>query len=352
MIQTTKFQLKNHLQDLPKGGKVLVAPLNWGIGHATRCIPIIKQLQEQGFQPVIASDGAALLVLQKVFPNLSSFELPSYKVHYTKKSFWFNLNLLFQLPKFINAYYSEHKYIKALILKQNIKAIISDNRFGVFCKNIPSIYITHQLRVKSGWTTFLTTFFHKRVISNFDVCWVPDSEDLPNLSGKLSHDISINIPVRYIGVLSQFEKQPTQLKYDLLVLLSGPEPQRSLLEDKLLQELKETPKKVCFIRGVVSEKQQISTKGNIEIYNFLLGEDLQEKINQSELVLARSGYSTVMDLAVLQKKAFFIPTPGQAEQLYIAQHLASQKIILFALQNNFSLGMLDDLAGYSGFVSR
>ncbi len=350
MVQIKKFQLKNHLQDLPKSGKVLVAPLHWGIGHATRCIPIIKQLQEQGFQPILASDGAALLVLQKVFPNLPSFELPSYKVHYTKKSFWFTLNLVLQLPKFIKTYKAERKQIKKLILKENIDAIISDNRFGVFSKKIPSIYITHQLRVKSGWTTFLTTFFHKRVISNFTTCWVPDIAGKPNLSGQLSHDIPILIPVRYIGFLSQFKKELTSLKYDVLVLLSGPEPQRSLLEDKLLLALQKTTKKACFVRGIVSEEQQVSTKGNIVIYNFLLGKDLQEKINQSELILARSGYSTVMDLAVLEKKAFFIPTPGQTEQLYIAQHLAHQKIAPFALQKDFNIEMIADLSGYSGFV--
>jgi len=346
-----KFQLKNHLEDLPKGGKVLVAPLYWGIGHATRCIPIIKQLQEQGFEPVLASDGAALLVLQKTFPTLTSFELPSYKVYYAKKPVWFSLNLLLQLPKFIKTYYAEKKSVKQLIVKQNINAIISDNRFGVFSKKIPSIYITHQLRVKSGWTTFLTTFFHKRVISNFDVCWVPDVATTPSLSGKLSHDISISTPVRYIGVLSSLKKQTTQTKYDLLVLLSGPEPQRSLLEEKLFKELNKTTKKVCFIRGVVLEKQQTFTKGNIEIYNFLLGKELEEKLNQSALILARSGYSTVMDLAVLQKKAFFIPTPGQTEQLYIAQHLAHQKIAAFALQNDFNLEVLADFSGYSGFCS-
>ena len=343
------FDLSKHFKTLPSKGKVLVAPLNWGIGHATRCIPIIKQLQEQSFQPIIASDGDALLLLQKVFPELPSFELPSYNVKYARSKNWFKTKLFLQIPKFLKVYKIERNFIKVLVKKEKIKAIISDNRFGVFDKSILSIYITHQLRVKSGWSTFLSSKIHQKMIANFDECWVPDIQEKPNLSGDLSHDIQLKTSIKYIGVLSQFQKHEQNKKYDILVLLSGPEPQRSILEKKLLYEFKTPSKKVCFIRGVIENKIDKRQENSRTIYNYLLGDDLQKVINQSELIIARSGYSTIMDLAKLGKKAFFIPTPGQAEQEYLAKNLENQKIAPYCVQNNFTLASLEICEKYTGF---
>ncbi len=345
----TYFSLKNHLKSLPDNGKILVAVLNWGIGHATRCIPIIKQLQELGFQPVIASDGDALLLLQKAFPELPSYELPSYKVVYAKKKSLFKIKLLIQSPKFYKTYHKEHRFTQDLVESENINAVISDNRFGVYHKSVPSIYITHQLRVKSGVTTHFSTKIHRRIIANFDECWVPDVKETPNLSGTLSHAIKLNTPVKYIGVLSQFQRQELPKKYDILVLLSGPEPQRSLLEDSLFKELNKLAQKVCFVRGVLDNKSKKTQKGSCTIYNYLLGADLQKVLNESELVLARSGYSTLMDLAILQKKAFFIPTPGQPEQLYLAKYIEQQRIAPFAIQEEFSIDLLNRVSEYFGF---
>ncbi len=345
------FNLSRHLHNLPKNGRILVAPLNWGIGHATRCISIIKQLQENGFKPIIASDGEALKLLQKVFPDVISYELPSYEVKYAKTSRFFTLKLLSQIPKFISTYKNENSVINKLVISKKIDAIISDNRFGVFNKEIPSIYITHQLRVKLGWSTFLSSKLHQKMISNFDECWVPDIQEKPNLSGNLAHNIKLKIPVKYIGVLSQFQEQEQKqnIKYDILVLLSGPEPQRSILEKKLLNEFKNTTKKVCFVRGVIENEIDKRQENSLTIYNYLLGDDLQKVINESDLIIARSGYSTIMDLAKLGKKAFFIPTLGQSEQEYLAQHLENQKIAPYCIQNNFTLASLEVCEKYTGF---
>jgi uncharacterized protein (TIGR00661 family) len=343
------FDLSKYSSQLPKNGRVLVAPLHWGIGHATRCIPIIKQLQGNGFQPIIASDGDALQLLQKVFPTVENIELPSYEINYARKSFWFKTKLLFQLPKFIKTYYVERRIVNNLVVSNTIDAIISDNRFGVFHKEIPSIYITHQLQVKSGLFTLFTTKIHQRIIQNFDACWIPDVLGTPNLSGSLSHRVSLPVPVYYIGILSQLKKQHIPIKYDILVLLSGPEPQREILEKKLLNELKNLTKRICFVRGIIESNIEKKLDNTITIYNYLLGDKLEKVINESELIIARSGYSTVMDLALLQKKAFFIPTSGQLEQIYIAKHLEKQHIAPYVNQNNFKIELLDLINNYSGF---
>jgi len=212
-----RFDLTKHLSHLPSEGRVLVAPLCWGIGHATRCIPLIEQLQEKGYQPIIASDGEALKLLLQIFPALSFIELPGYQISYAQNPKWFFLKLLNQLPKFFNTYRREHRVIKDLVKRDNIAAIISDNRFGVYHKDIPSIYITHQLRVKAGFWTYLATKVHGYFFSKFTTSWIPDRENTPNLSGDLSHNISISKSRSYIGILSQFKKRVIPIKYDILV---------------------------------------------------------------------------------------------------------------------------------------
>lgn len=325
---------------LPKNSTILIAVLNWGLGHATRSVPVIKELMENNHQVIIASDGQALSYLQKTFPQLTFETLPAYKVHYAKKATYFQLNILLQLPKFISTYHKERKSIKEIVKKHRVDLIISDNRFGAFHQNIPSYYITHQIRVMSGWTTWLTSFFHQKIIENYDECWVPDFPEKPNLSGDLSHKLKLKIPIRYLGILSQYSFLNTENKFEVLAILSGPEPQRSQLEVKLLEVFKDYDKPVCLVKGLMEDKQQIIKSGNLTIYNFSLTQELQELIASSNIIIARSGYSTIMDLAVLKKKALFIPTPGQAEQEYLAHYMQSQNIAPFVTQNIFQL---DDL---------
>lgn len=333
----TFFNLDKQAQILPKGGTILVAPLDWGIGHATRCIPIIKQLIEQGFTPLIASSGAALKLLQQVFPNVETVKLPAYKVQYANNPKYFTLKLLAKLPHFIKTYKAEKRIIDKLVVNNKIDALIADNRFGVFHKDIPSVYITHQLRVKSGFSTFFTTKIHQKIIDKYNVCWVPDVVDSPNLSGDLSHNIKTKKPPIYIGLLSPLSKEELPIKYDILFLLSGPEPQRTLLENKIKNQLPFSKKKVCIVRGVIEKKTHKSQTDNVTTYNYLLGKELNQVINQSKLVVARSGYSTIMDLIKLQKDAFYIPTPGQAEQLYLAKHLKKQGVADYSLQEKFQI---------------
>lgn len=335
------FNLTKHLNDLPKEGNILVAPLDWGIGHATRCIPIIQQLIEQGYIPIIASSGKALTLLQKVFPSVESICLPDYNIRYAKNPSFFTVKLLWQIPRILKTFKTEKKIINNLVKNKRIDALISDNRFGVFHKAIPSIYITHQVRVLSGIFTFLTHFFHQRIIEKFDTCWIPDVANYPNLSGLLSHQIKPKKTIRYIGILSPLVKEELPIKYDVLFLLSGPEPQRTLLEEKILSQLHLADKRLCLVRGVIEKEVHKSQKDKLTTYNYLLGKELNDVINQSQLIVARSGYSTVMDIVRLEKSAFFIPTPGQAEQLYLANHLKKQGVADYSLQEDFLLKNLE-----------
>lgn len=328
--------------------RILVAPLNWGLGHATRCIPIIQRLEKKGFEPVIASDGEALLLLKKEFQHLKSFELPSYNITYTTKGSLLKWKLFLHSPSIHKNIKKEKKVTKKLVEQENLSGIISDSRFGVRYEHLPNVFITHQLNVLSGKTTFLSSRLHQNYISKFDECWVPDAPGKPNLSGFLGHLKHPSDSIKYMGILSRFEKKEMSPEYDYMVLLSGPEPQRTLLENKLLEEFQDTDKRVLFVRGVLTETAFQNTNPNIELHNYLYGEALENAINKSKLIISRSGYTTLMDLAKLEKKAFFIPTPGQFEQEYLASRMAKLGIAPFCSQKKFRSEMLEDIKGYTG----
>jgi len=329
--------------------RILVAPLNWGLGHATRCIPIIQALIDQNFEPILASDGAALALLNKEFPELNYVNLPPYNMTYSTTSIFFKLAILWQLRHVLKIIKLEQEAVRKIINDYQICAIISDNRFGVVSKNIPCAFITHQTTVLSGYTTWISTKINHYYINKFNECWMPDHDKTHNLSGILGHASKPNIPVRYLGPLSRFSKKPENILYDYLLLISGPEPQRTVLEKILLKKFESYQGKVVLVRGVVEAHQTMITVGHIDVYNFLTSADLETKILQSKIIIARSGYTTIMDLAILGKRAFFIPTPGQYEQLYLAKRLEQLNITPFCNQHDFEIKQLHRIHTYKGF---
>lgn len=329
---------------------ILVAPLNWGLGHATRCIPIINELLAHNYQVLLASDGAALSLLQKEFPHLPSLELPDYKITYAQNARGFKWKLASQALHILRAAGQEKKIIRQLVATGQIHGIISDNRLGVRHKKVPSVYVTHQLEVLSGATTWLTTRLHRAVIKKHNACWVPDTAGSNNLSGRLGHPKKLPTQVSYLGILSRMKKTNLQKKYDIAVLLSGPEPQRSLLEVHLKKELQTVNKKIVFVLGKMDNQPTCHQENHFVIYNYLTSQELEQLINQSELVISRSGYTTLMDLATLEKKAFFIPTPGQYEQEYLAKRLQRLGIAPQCSQAVFTAKELEKTSDFKGLT--
>jgi len=327
---------------------ILITPLNWGLGHATRCIPIIKALQDNNYIPIIASDGIALDLLRKEFPYIQTLELPSYHIEYAKNAKNFKWKLIKNLPKMIVAILDEKKIVNSWIRKHDIDGIISDNRLGVFSKKVPSVFITHQLNVMTGNTTKFTSKCHQYFIKKYNECWVPDTNETINLTGELGHLNNHKLNLKYIGPLSRMRQKETAKVYDLMIILSGPEPQRTFLEEKLKQEIVRYKGNVVFIRGVVEKEQSKQQVKNVTYYNFMNTKQLEQTFNESDLVLCRSGYTTVMDLAKLGKKAFFIPTPGQYEQEYLAIKLQDENLVPYATQNDFTIEDLSKVKSFKG----
>ena len=331
--------------------KVLIAPLDWGLGHATRCIPIIYELLSLNFEVMLAAEGNVKNLLQKEFPGLAFLPLRGYRVHYGKNKHWLSLRLLSQFPKLIRRIYLENHWLKKTIREHNIDAIISDNRLGLYHKTKPCVYITHQLKIKTGYrfTDWLAQKIHYFFINKYSFCWVPDSESENNLAGELSHPRLLpKTPVYYLGPLSRFEKIKVEKKYNYLVLISGPEPQRTIFEELVLKELKKIQETVLFVRGLPGTEKTVKCENEkIEIHNHLSAADLNKAIRQSHIVISRSGYTTIMDLIKLQQKAILVPTPGQTEQEYLAEYLMQKKIFFYIPQNNFTFhNAIKAMAGF------
>ncbi len=321
--------------------KVLLAPLDWGLGHATRCIPIVYALQQQNIEVWVAAEGSINTLLKKELPQVKFLPLAGYKIRYSRSRFWFLPTLLLQLPRLLFVIQYENKWLKQIIKTHSFDAVISDNRLGLYNNTVPSIYITHQLQIKTGnkLTNWLAQKTHYFFINKFNTCWVPDNAVQHILAVNLSHPKKLpKTPVEYIGPLSRLIKQQTEKKFNLLVLLSGPEPQRTIFENILLPQLETYSGKIVLVRGLPGKNSILTTTNkNMVYYNHLPAADLSIVIQQSEIIICRSGYTTMMDLIALAQKAVIVPTPGQTEQEYLATHLNKEKIFLTLPQKDFSL---------------
>jgi hypothetical protein len=322
--------------------KILVAPLDWGLGHVTRCIPIINELTRSGCEVWIAADGAGSALLRAEFPFLNFLDLKGYGVFYHSIKYMVKWKIFSQIPRIKAAIRHENKWLKQVLLTHHFDAIISDNRFGLYHPAIFSVFITHQLYIKSGagkWVDSIIQKINYRYIAHFNECWVPDYEETRNLSGELSHGSNAPGNIHYIGPLSRLKKMDTSAKYDLLIILSGPEPSRTAWEQLLLVQLSTYKRKALLIRGLpgVCACEAPPGSATLQIINHLPSPELNLAIAQSDWVVCRSGYSSVMDFAALGQKAILVPTPGQPEQEYLAGYLKEQGLFYTTTQDAFSI---------------
>jgi len=326
------------LHTLKQNKKVLVAPLDWGLGHATRCIPIIKGLLSHGYEVFLAGEGAQSILLKAEFPQLTLIPLKGYRVSYSNHKRGMALKLLWQLPKIWRAIQFENQWLHKQVALHHFNIIISDNRYGLHHPSVKSIFITHQLTIKAPFRVAEKWLQHiqYRLIRSFNTCWVPDIPGLNNAAGILSHPAILPpVPVAYIGWLSRFEPKKLPVIYRYCIVLSGPEPQRTQLENKLLTQLTGITDSVLFIRGLPGAANLPATPPNIICKNHLPQEALEMALLQSEWIISRTGYTTVMEILCLQKKAILIPTPGQTEQEYLAERLGLQNWAYSVLQERF-----------------
>jgi len=317
--------------------RIFISPLDWGLGHATRCIPVIKALQEKNIEVIIGANGSAKRILSDEFPHCKFVDMPSYNIKYSR-NIPFSLRIALQVPSILKAVYKEHKLLKRIIKEYAIDAVISDNRYGLYNSKIPCIFITHQVKVKSAIAEKTINAIIKKFYPKYTAIWVPDREHEPKISGSLSHGTGVK-NLTYIGTLSRFsayEKVDSSKDQSILVILSGPENQRTVFENILLHQLKENKLNATVLRALPGNSNNLNIEG-IKAYNHLPTQEFAHEINKATIVISRSGYTSLMDLAVFGKKMILVPTPGQTEQEYLADFLASQNLCVTMPQDTFSL---------------
>ena len=359
------------MKKLDKQKTILVCPLDWGLGHATRCIPIIHFFTKQHHKVIVGSSGNQLALLKNEFPDITFIDLKGYDIEYPKGDSMVT-KMIIQLPKIKRAINDEHKWLEQIIDELGIDMVVSDNRYGLLSKRVKSVLITHQIFIKAATGEWLIEKLLKSYLDNFDEVWIPDVEGEQNLSGDLSHKKALPSNYKFVGIQSRFsslrvERSNLIEEYDFMVIISGPEPQRTIFENLIIKQVKNTHLKGVLVRGlpeqnvIANEVKQsfhieiassVSLPRNdekLKIFNHLDTSQFIDYIQKSKVVISRSGYSTIMDLATLGKKAILIPTPGQTEQEYLAKYHYEKGHFYTQTQGEFNLEKcLKELENYEG----
>ncbi|MFM9984799.1 MAG: glycosyltransferase [Flavobacteriales bacterium] len=324
--------------------KALIAALDWGMGHATRCVPLINHYITIGYEVVLASNGTAADFFATYYPQIElRRDLPSYSIQYPASGsmVW---AMMRQAPRIMRVIRDENRWLQNNIQEEKWDTVISDNRYGLHHSDAESILVTHQLHIRAP---FIARPFLDRQVSifaaKFDKVWVPDFEGAFNLSGELSHGSTKIAHVEFISPLSRFKdiaeiEKPSE-QTDILVMLSGPEPQRSILNDKLV-ELLNRGNRSAIILGGQPGKKEATTIGNVTLIPHIGDDALAGLIQTSNAIICRSGYSTLMDLHALGRKSLLIPTPGQTDQEYLAEYHSTNHGFVALAQNRLEVATL------------
>jgi hypothetical protein len=300
-------------------------------------------LLQQGHRPIAAGNASQLSYFNEVFGNtLDTVHLEGYNVRYSKWNKIAQAGLLSQLPAIAKVIADEHRWLQQAAVELQLDGIISDNRYGLYHSRLPSVILTHQLLVKTGMSNIadrLIQKLHYKYLGQFGAVWVPDLQGLPNLGGSLSHPVRLPANLQYIGLLSGFAATETKEAGGdaVMILLSGPEPQRTELSALLWQQALQHQGNIIFVEGSENAAMPSSVPPHIRYYKRLAGDQLAVLLIEASLVICRSGYSTLMDLVALGKKAILVPTPGQTEQQYLGSNLYTEGVYYCTKQNGFSL---------------
>ncbi len=330
--------------------KIAFGVCSLGIGHATRSSPIISKLVDEGHDVVLVSYGRAAQLLRREFPDLKMYEIPDFPIEYPEKAHQFIPYFFTHSNRIIEAMIKSHKTFLRVHEKEGFHMAISDSRFDVFHRKIPSFLIIHQLRIMVPVRTFRfgTQLYNKYVSRFYNKLIVPDFRE-DSLSGRMSHDLLLikDSQIEYVGPLSTFRRRDVERDINVLVSISGPEPQRTLFERKVLDALDDLDGKIVVTLG----RPELNGKKYREnVYHFVDAREREMLMNRAKLTISRSGYSTIMDLYVVGGKAMFVPTPGQPEQEYLAKYLESKRIAGYAEQENLNLQeLINKSSNYSGF---
>jgi predicted glycosyltransferase len=330
---------------LTKRYNILICPLGWGLGHAGRMIPLAETLQKAGHNILVGAGTENIAFFRRELTGLTFIKFPGFIPGYSSV-FPQYVAVIFRLPFLLYHIIAEHFRLKKLIRTHKIDIVISDNRFGLWNRNIRTVYVTHQLLIPfpAGVRSmeWIGVLLHRFFIKRYNYCFVPDLPGSLNLAGRLSHQTKVPDNVRYIGLLSRFnnigsgEIKPGRVSPDYVVVLSGPEPQRSILRKKVIRIFEDSDSFIVILEGRPSGTSRMEGPHNIISYDHLPRNEMAELLRISKNIIARAGYSFIMELISLNRSALLIPTPGQTEQEYLAADLSAKGWFRMAEQDRLA----------------
>lgn len=336
-------------------GSVLLSPLNWGLGHAMRDVPVIRTLIAHGHEVTIAACGNALTALQREFPSCRFLEVSDYPSPYSAGRF-FLPRFALSLPLLLDAVAREHRAFERIAAREKYDLVISDNRLGAYSSGVPSLFISHQLHFHLPLFLWPVELFAARMsrflYRKFDRIIVPDNPPGPlALAGILSRPDSEEARARAVfsGILSCTPKREVAADLDYLIQISGPEPQRTRLEEILLPQARELGGSCVVLLGSPQRAGNVAGSKSCTVRTYVTNEEKADLMNRAGFVICRSGYTTMMELAELQKKAgLFIPTPGQPEQEYLSRYY--ERNGWFHSQSQYRLDLSRDIDAARSFA--
>ncbi len=306
---------------------VLIAPLDWGMGHTTRCVPIINTLLTQQCTVTIACNTAQKTYYTKELGNrqrLNYQALQGYNIFYWNKLF--TLAIVLQLPKLLLKINYEHRWLTHYLRHNACQVILSDNRYGLHNSTVTNLLITHQLQVITPYGKRIINHLIARAINKFNYCWIPDNaNENERLSGILSQNNTVTIPTQYIGVLSRMALKINKQPNTVLVLLTGPNAAKQSLLQLIISKYAHTTHTVTIVNA-----PKCSTLANITMLTTATTEQLQGLINTHSTIITRSGYTSIMDFYALQQPVQLIATPHQPEQEYLLTYVCTKFPELFS----------------------
>jgi spore coat polysaccharide biosynthesis predicted glycosyltransferase SpsG len=319
---------------------ILICPLEWGLGHAGRMVPLAKRLLQLNHNIFFGSGEEHLDFLKKEIPEATFINFPGFRINYSRYIAQYIIILL-KSPLLLYHIFHEHNTLKRIIKDYSIDIVISDNRIGLWNSEIKTVFVTHQLRIPFPkpfrFLEFIGIQITRSIIRRYSCCFVPDLNGELNVSGRLSHGFRLPVNVRYIGILSRFSDQNNDVNSisgKCTAILSGPEPQRTILQQKLIKILISTGKPAIILEGKPGKVFKSYCLNNIVCYNHLPDNETIKLLKESDTIITRSGYTTIMELISLGRNALLIPTPGQTEQEYLAEYLSQKGWFTFVTQRD------------------
>ena len=319
-----------------KHSRILLSPLNWGLGHVSRTVPIIQWLLANENEVIICCDESQERFYRNYFPEIWYVPHEGYPFKFKGNGNW-TLDILKTFSALHLFLKDEKRRVKDLVEKFNPDLIISDQRFGFISKKVKSVIISHQVNLPVSNWNLLARVWNRKLLSKFNEVWIPDTIE-QEFSGELSNGNLKN--KHFIGNCSRFknvlkENSMSKVKqYKYLGIISGPAPYNKQLLDLLIKKMELSNQKVV----VIIPEELYDESLNSELITAISSPSHKEFIElllESKIVISRAGYSTLMDLVETKNEGILIPTPGQAEQEYLSEFHKNHKSWTFKTEDEF-----------------